>query len=54
MNYIDGEVFTQDYLDGIAEEINSILQEAGSLRVVDTPTPTFSGRKRASGARSAR
>jgi len=35
MHYIDGEVFTQDYLDGIAEEINSILQEAGSLRVVE-------------------
>ena len=32
---IDGEVITEDYFDGISEEINQILQEAGSLRLVE-------------------
>ena len=35
IQFIDGEVFTEDYMDGVAEEINQILQEAGSLRVVE-------------------
>jgi len=35
IKFVDGEVFTQDYMDGVAEEINQILQEAGSLRLVE-------------------
>ena len=35
IQFIDGEVFTEDYMDGVAEEINQILQEAGSLRLVE-------------------
>ena len=30
IQFIDGEVFTTDYMDGVAEEINQILQEAGA------------------------
>jgi hypothetical protein len=33
--FIEGEVFTQEYLDGMAEETNQVLAEAGSLRLVD-------------------
>ena len=32
IQFIDGEVFTEDYLDGICEEANQLLQEAGSVR----------------------
>jgi hypothetical protein len=33
--YQDGVVFTSDYLDGMAEEINQMLQESGQLRLVE-------------------
>jgi len=35
ISYFDGEVITQEYMDGVAEEINQLLQEAGSLRVTE-------------------
>jgi hypothetical protein len=35
MRLIDGEVFTSDYLDSLAEEINQVLHEAGQLRLVE-------------------
>ena len=31
----DGVVFTSDYLDGLAEEVNQMLQESGQLRLVE-------------------
>jgi hypothetical protein len=31
----DGVVFTSEYLDGLAEEVNQMLQESGQLRLVE-------------------
>jgi hypothetical protein len=31
MHYIDGEVFTEDYLDGIVEEINASGNNCGRV-----------------------
>ena len=32
---MDGVVFTSEYLDGLAEEVNQMLQESGQLRLVE-------------------